>query len=374
MRTLIVTARQCPINAIGVYGNDSVATPTLDRLAADGITWDQHFSDAPDPVSAGRAWRGGCHQTPGLRNRNTPMIDLLNHKPHAVLVHQPRAESHGEFYAGWRERFDAHPDPGHAPHSRILDHLPEAFRAAGESGLVWLDWDAFARPWYIPQDVFDAYLDDESTETLEPWSQPPTGWFDRDDLESWEYLHRSFAAAMTTFDVQLGEVFQHLRDFGIWESLRVVFTTDHGLPLGEHGQIGWHVPMMHEEGIHLPLIIREPGDVRAGRRYRHFTQPADILPTLLGRELPGIDGRNVFDLTASRESVVGGRVQGSSAEWYLRTRDRQFLFPVGQEDREPLLYAKPEDRFEVNDLRPRQLDEAEALEIELRKQVECSLI
>ena len=43
----------------------------------------------------------------------------------------------------------------------------------------------------------------------------PAGWFDRDDLASWELLHRTFAAVVTVFDAELGRVFDLFRERGL---------------------------------------------------------------------------------------------------------------------------------------------------------------
>ncbi|MGL6076609.1 MAG: sulfatase family protein [Fimbriiglobus sp.] len=379
MRTLIVVARQCPIGAIGAYGNDWIATPTLDRLAAEGITWDQHLSDHPQPAAANRAWRTGLHQTPGIPREAHQAEDLLEALNRAgtktILIEQSGVESLPEFYAGWQERFDARPSPADGtPIDLLLTVLPEVASHLGESWLLWLDWNAFGRPWYIPAEVFGAYIDEEETaeEPVPAWADPPTGWFDRDDLESWEYLHRSFAAAMTTFDVQLGQVLAKLEELGLLKETRILFTTDHGTPLGEHGQIGIHTPQMHEELVHLPLIVKEPGGL-GGKRITRVTQPADLMPTILrwhGISVPdGLDGEDLQTSQSHREAI-GGLVQGDLGEWYLRTADRHLILPMGDDERGVQMYQKPEDRWEVNNLRASYLEETEELEARLRSRLQ----
>ncbi|HET6573695.1 MAG TPA: hypothetical protein VFG68_08855, partial [Fimbriiglobus sp.] len=72
MNVVIIALRGCPVAALGPYGNEWIATPNLDRLAAEGVVFDRHVSDCPDPTAAGRAWRTGRHQFPPILLGGTP--------------------------------------------------------------------------------------------------------------------------------------------------------------------------------------------------------------------------------------------------------------------------------------------------------------
>src|SRR6266446_6118199 len=52
MRILIIEASALHLGFLGCYGNDWVATPNLDRLAADSVVFDQHYADCPEPAPA----------------------------------------------------------------------------------------------------------------------------------------------------------------------------------------------------------------------------------------------------------------------------------------------------------------------------------
>ena len=71
MQTIVVSLPGCPTACWGIYGNEFSATPHLDRLAVDGIAFDNHFSDKPDPVSARIAWRTG------LGSSHADLIDTV---------------------------------------------------------------------------------------------------------------------------------------------------------------------------------------------------------------------------------------------------------------------------------------------------------
>jgi arylsulfatase A-like enzyme len=471
MNVIVLALRGCPIAALGPYGNEWIATPNLDRLAAEGVVFDRHITDCPDSTAAGRSWRSGRHQVPPLPGNpvagdadraaagSGPSGDLLDilkgQHVHAVLVRNTREtnDAHADFYAGWDELFDARPDPAdRSPADALLRLLPTVLDRLSRfpNWLLWIETDRLLPPWDVRQDVFDVYVQDliageedepeeegtvfeeelesddeydprtESTvwedetpaepeageaeesemedeefeaeaepetpvtEPLLPWTDPPTGWFDRDDLASWELLHRSFAAAITIFDADLGLLFALLRSHGLDRTAAWVLTADRGLPLGEHGLIGPHRPWLHEELVHVPLIVRLPDGAEAGRRIAALTQPADLMPTLaawFGAEPPATThGVSLLSLMAGQGEQVGsfacsGLVVGPAGEWAIRTSEWALLLPAlphpdDEERREPMLYEKPDDRWEVNDLRPRQLERADELEAELRRQVE----
>jgi arylsulfatase A-like enzyme len=304
-----------------------------------------------------------------------------------VLVRATREanDAPAEFYAGWDDLFDARSDPADAsPADALLRTLPDVLDQLAHTPrwLLWVELDRLMPPWNVSQEVFNAYVEDliedeePSAESVQPWTDPPIGWFDASDLASWELLHRTFAAVVTVFDVELGEVFDLLRARGLDRTAAWVFTADHGLPLGEHGVIGLFRPWLHEELVRLPLVVRLPDTNEAGRRVAALTQPADLMPTLagwFGVTAPGLSLEPLLHGEAEtiRASARTGLELGPAAEWAIRTPEWAFLLPVRphpeDEPREPMLFEKPDDRWEVNNMQPRQVELSEELERQLRQ-------
>ena len=410
MNTIVLALQGCPVGPLGCYGNEWIATPNLDRLAAQAVVFDRHFSDAPDLASAGKAWRSGRRQTPGVAPPDEPPADLVRQLKatgvRTVIVRHGRATNDGpaDFYADWDFKFDARPVPGdRSPQDallRTLDHVVEV-TADGGPWLLWVELDRFVPPWDVPRDVFEAYVEglfedeapydptehDNSVEVerpvapedaVDPWADPATGWFDADDLPSFQLLHTSFAAAVTTFDADFARLWKAFEAHGWDATANLVVTSDRGTPLGQHGLIGLHRPWMHEELIHLPLLIRLANGQHGGRRVTASTQPPDLMPTLLAWHgltpdaatdgislLPLCDGRAFPDRV-----TFGGLSLGGVSEWYLRTAERHLIVPGPQGDddeaRPVAMYAKPDDRWEVNTVWAHFVDEADALEAQLR--------
>jgi arylsulfatase A-like enzyme len=101
-------------------------------------------------------------------------------------------------------------------------------------------------------------------------------------------------------DHHLGAILRELDTLGLTRSTVTVFTADHGEALGEQGYTG-HREEVYESIIRVPLIVRMPGKVPAGKRLATPAQLVDVTPTvlpLLGIPLEGspFQGRDLFAL------------------------------------------------------------------------------
>src|SRR2546423_13859355 len=64
MKALVIVTNGLLLGFRVFYGNDWISTPALDRLASEGIVFDQHYADRPDLPGARQAWRTGCYRFP----------------------------------------------------------------------------------------------------------------------------------------------------------------------------------------------------------------------------------------------------------------------------------------------------------------------
>src|SRR5581483_1765765 len=91
-------------------------------------------------------------------------------------------------------------------------------------------------------------------------------------------------------DYWFGELMEFFRRQKLLENTIVIFVSDHGFYLGEHGLVGklkMGVPTtIYEELGHVPLMVRHPEGLAAGRAISGLCQPMDLSATLL--ELAGI--------------------------------------------------------------------------------------
>jgi arylsulfatase A-like enzyme len=111
-------------------------------------------------------------------------------------------------------------------------------------------------------------------------------------------LRHGYFACISYLDSQVGALTGALTRLGLAEDTIVVFTTDHGLSVGEHGH--WHKQTNFEPDVGVPLIMRLPGHPGAGRRIDTPTEHVDLYPTLCdlcGLPTPGfLEGESLGKL------------------------------------------------------------------------------
>lgn len=236
--------------------------------------------------------------------------------------------------ANWRDYFQSYPPDSDAPKREHAWHLPEEYhystwtaertianieRAIGD-GKPFLSWASFhdphppylvPEPWasmYDPADMdpgtltpgeLDAMpahfrLTQEESPDFAAWSE--SGFANHgfhSHLVDEAQLRKDMAVyyGMTSFmDQQIGRILDALDRLGIAEDTIVVFTTDHGHFLGQHGLA--HKGAFHyEDLIKLPFIVRMPNQVPAGAANPAIQSLVDLAPTFLdaaGVAIPGV--------------------------------------------------------------------------------------
>ncbi|MDG2423155.1 MAG: sulfatase [Phycisphaerales bacterium] len=110
----------------------------------------------------------------------------------------------------------------------------------------------------------------------------PTG----DDLHRWKYQRyiKDYLRCIASVDDNVGRLLKWLDDNGLAENTIVVYTSDQGFFLGEHG---WYDKrFMYEPALRSPFIVRWPGMVESGTRDGHLVQNLDVAQTFL--EVAGV--------------------------------------------------------------------------------------
>ena len=189
---------------------------------------------------------------------------------------------------------------------------------------------------------------------------PPVSDVDRD------HLRELYDAEIRYLDQSLGELLDFLDQQGLLDKSLVILTADHGESLGEHDQ--WtHGTSLFEQQIHVPLIVKYPGQ-DSGRRIAEPVESLAIVPTILDvtgvRSAAHLDGRS---LTASAAGLAFVFWKDEwvvrSAEWKLLNRGAALhLFHVSEDPGEEVDLADDRPRVVRRLLRARQerLTEIEA--------------
>lgn len=146
------------------------------------------------------------------------------------------------------------------------------------------------------QKAFDASYGKENQELID---QLAKGMTDK-ELTKWKYQRyiKNYLACVRAVDENVGRVLKHLDDNGLAENTIVIYSSDQGFYLGEHG---WHDKRwMFEESLSMPFVIRWPGVVKPGVRTETLIQNIDYAPTFLdvaGAEIPSnIQGASIVPI------------------------------------------------------------------------------
>ncbi len=102
-----------------------------------------------------------------------------------------------------------------------------------------------------------------------------------EDLMRWRYQRymQDYLATIAAVDDGVGRVLDYLKEHGLEENTIVVYTSDQGFYMGEHGWFDKR--FMYEESLRTPLIIRYPKEIEAGTENDALVQNLDFAPTFL---------------------------------------------------------------------------------------------
>ena len=112
-------------------------------------------------------------------------------------------------------------------------------------------------------------------------------------------IRAAYWAMVDQIDAHVGRIMAALRASGQLENTLVIFTSDHGEMLGDHG-IYLKGPYFYDPAVRVPLIVSWPGTIEGGRRSNALVELLDLAPTLLeaaGLEsYAGMQGRSLLPL------------------------------------------------------------------------------
>ena len=135
-----------------------------------------------------------------------------------------------------------------------------------------------------------------------------------------EQRHRQrayYMANVSMIDAKVGELLAALEDQGYLENAVVIFTSDHGDCLGDHGHSQkW---TMYDTITRVPTIVWAPGRFAGGRSLDQLCSLFDLGPTVL--ELAGLDVPNEFEADSLLPALKGDAWPGRDAVFAEHCRD-----------------------------------------------------
>ena len=144
------------------------------------------------------------------------------------------------------------------------------------------------------------------------------------DWKEWSRIISRYYAQTRMIDDQIGRLMTELMSQGLYDDLTIVFAADHGDSLGIHGGIFDKGPMAFEQIYNIPLIIKLPGQKRAGETIESYVSLLDLAPTfceISQGSMKESNGRSLLGLLNGESS--------NEREDYL-AEFHGHRFPVGQ--------------------------------------------
>ncbi len=135
-----------------------------------------------------------------------------------------------------------------------------------------------------------------------------------EDLMRWRYQRymQDYLGTIAGIDEGVGQVLDYLDEAGLAENTIVVYTSDQGFYLGEHGWFDKR--FMYEESFRTPLLIRYPKEIKPGTEIDKLVQNLDFAPTFL--DYVGIETPEEMQGESFRKLVAGETDQWRDAVYY----------------------------------------------------------
>ena len=119
-------------------------------------------------------------------------------------------------------------------------------------------------------------------------------------------IKHAYYATTSFVDAQIGRVLDKLKETGLDKNTIVVFTSDHGYHLGEHGH--WQKQTLFEDGTRVPLIIAGPGIKNNKEIINNPVELVDLYPTIMDlvqMQTPKfVSGKSIVPLLENSENIV----------------------------------------------------------------------
>jgi choline-sulfatase len=411
---LFINSDQHSPRVLGCYGNPVIQTPNLDALAARGTRFRNAYCPTPICVPSRASLATGRYaHTIDSWDNGTPYVGTEAQSwGHRLAEQGHKVTTIGKLHyrkVGDPSGFDDQRLPMHVldgegdiygclrdampvrPHSRKQIYEAGAGeveytrydRAITEEAIRFLKEEApkGEQPWAlfislthphfplrVPQAYFDLYPPDSVPMPVqwrpEEWSQHPFQVWQRqkqalDEPVDEASIRNAIAAyyGMVTFlDHNVGRVLEALDASGQADNTRIIYTTDHGEQLGEHGM--WWKSSMLEASVGVPLIVAGP-DVPRGKVSNTIVNLVDCFPGIveavgasLDRPDADLPGASIFKLAREDDRARLSfseyhAILSPSAAYMLRTDRHKYIRYI---DMPPQLFDMVDDPYETRDL------------------------
>jgi iduronate 2-sulfatase len=295
--------------SLGCYGNPTVKTPNIDRLAQGATLFQHAYCQYPLCNPSRTSFLSGRRpESTGVWNNITPprtnlkdavflpeyfrqvgyysaVIGKVAHEDFESELNLDLAEDVEQFYGGIDHKDDLVDEPIGIPWlaaNESDEQMPDgkiARRAVdileqikSKRFFLGVGFKRPHRPYVAPKKYFDLYNASGRDEPPESWSdERKANWVREHDV-------KHYYACVSFIDAQVGLLLEALQRLDLMKKTIIVLLGDNGFHLGEHGGL-WRKQTLWEEALHIPLIIAAPGQP-AGRVSERLVELVDLYPSL----------------------------------------------------------------------------------------------
>lgn len=379
---LIIQTDQQSNWTLGVYGGTLVETPWIDSLARDGVTAENFFTNSPLCTPSRGCFMTGRypHLNGSIRNNDPLNVGEI------TFARTLRDAGYKTGYAGkWHLEDKASFNWGQIPASRGFDdtrylfnngHFQRIHVASGvfptpRPGDIGVD-SSYSTDW-----LADKTMDFITEHRREPFCymvsfpdphppftvrNPYDSMYSAADMPLPENFitpsnggtvsehnlrrHKTqYCAMVKCIDDNVGKILRRIDQLGLRDNTVVVFTSDHGEYMGEHGRMGKNY--YYETAIRIPFIVRWPSQIPSGARVTQATSSVDFLPTLL--DLVGVQSSGAENGSSFASMLRAGAPVGRREPAFVYHSDNQFVALFTQ-DYEIVLHRRiPNSMFDRQD-------------------------
>jgi arylsulfatase A-like enzyme/Tfp pilus assembly protein PilF len=303
---ILITIDTVRADRLGCYGASNIQTPTLDSLAHDGIVFERAISQVPLTWPSHAAILTGTYPFQnGVQDFTGQPMDERFRSVAQVFKQQGYATGAvvSAFVLdrswGLARGFDFYDDAFSAQAFRQKD-IGLVDRKAGESvtrALAWLNkWKdkATRQPFFFWLHLYDPHS---------PYNPP--------EPFATQYRGHLYDGEVAYADHELGRMITWLKQNRLYDHSLIVFVSDHGESLGEHGEKE-HGLFVYNSTIHVPLILKPP--TGSGVWPRRVTRPVEtvaIAPTMI--RLAGV--KNTVEKQFQSPSLLEGDAGDDAAAY-----------------------------------------------------------
>lgn len=310
-------------DSLACYGNETVETPAVDRLAREGTLFENAIAPSPwTRPSVASLLTGLSPAVHGAQGRGDKLSEAIELLPeifqqagyHTAFINtNPNAGAFFGFEQGFDDFVELYRQRAQV-RKRVNVGQGELITRSDEVTERAIQWiDSARRPFFLtvltvdphgpyqPPARFDRY-----GSHIDSRARGAMRWLRRKNLSSAdkERIRSLYYGEIAFNDDSLGGLLDHLDESDNADETIVVFTSDHGEEFWEHGRFG-HNKTLFEESIHVPLVLRYPGVVAAGERVARPVETLQVAHTLLrltGLE-PSQGSRGLLESSPADEAI-----------------------------------------------------------------------